>query len=163
MFTRGFTQLTKEYFFFIKDVTPSDVFAGATVGHGGHFANACRALGIETLLCRAHRINSSVMWMLGIAGAASKCQNPAMKEIIQKAAHLVGVFSHSAVNQDALREVQNGMAEDELAEMEELACAAEEMQLAQREIDAAAALVIPSEWNAPKCDIVSLSRRPSAR
>ena len=78
--------------------------------------NACRSLGVPVLLCRAHRINSAVMWMLGIAGSAARCQNRDMRELIQRAAALVGVFSHSAVNNDALREVQRRVQEENIRE-----------------------------------------------
>ncbi|CAN0543987.1 unnamed protein product, partial [Laminaria digitata] len=90
-----------------KDLTPKDVFICATVDQGGNVVNACKALGLDTVKCRGHRVNTATMWALGLAGATSKCKNPDSKKLVGKGAALVGVFSHSAVNNDALRKVQS--------------------------------------------------------
>lgn len=36
----------------------------ATVDQGGNVLNACKSLGLSVHPCRAHRIDSAVMWML---------------------------------------------------------------------------------------------------
>ncbi|CAN0443297.1 unnamed protein product, partial [Laminaria digitata] len=89
----------------------------ATVDQGMNVVNACRNLGIQTILCRGHRLNSSVMWALGINGSAKTCKNESMKPLIAKCAALVGVFSHSAVNNDALRAIQTEAKKKELDDL----------------------------------------------
>ncbi|CAN0293947.1 unnamed protein product [Ectocarpus sp. 4 AP-2014] len=102
------SQLTKEYFsgFMGDSVKPSDVFLAFTVDQGGNVVNACTALGVPVVKCNCHRINSAVVWALGIAGPAATCKNALMGELMKKLAALVGVFSHSAVNNDMLKELQ---------------------------------------------------------
>jgi len=82
-------QLTAEYVG--KDLTSKDVFICATVDQGGNVVNACKALGLDTVKCRGHRVNTATMWALGLAGAASKCKNPDSKKLVGKGAALVGV------------------------------------------------------------------------
>ena len=65
---------------------------------------ACEALGVEVIKCNCRRVNSAVLWSLGISGAAARCKNKAMSELMKKLATCVGVFSHSAVNNDMLKE-----------------------------------------------------------
>ena len=67
--------------------------------------NVCEALGVEVVKCNCHRVNSAVLWSLGISGAAASCKNEAMGELMKLAA-CIGVFSHSAVNNDMLKEFQ---------------------------------------------------------
>lgn len=156
--------MTTEYFgSFIENVKPKDVFVAATVDQEGNVVSACKKLGIETLLCRAHRINSAVMWMLGIAGSANTCQNPEMREIIQKAAALVVLFSHSSVNYDTLRDIQRDMQEKTVTELENLIADAEAMGLAQGEAEAGAALGGFWDCDMVKFDIVNLLRRNDMR
>eukprot|EP00903_Cladosiphon_okamuranus_P011710 g11013.t1 len=100
--------LTLEYF---KDligtsVQPRDVFLGFTVDQGKNIVNACTALGVPVVECNCHRVNSAVLWALGIAGSATTCKNKLMGDLMKKLAALVGVFSHSAVNNDMLKEIQ---------------------------------------------------------
>ena len=73
---------------------------------GGHVVNACEASGVEVIKCNCDRFNSAVLWSLGISGAAARCKNKAMGELMKKLAACVGVFSHSAVNNDMLKELQ---------------------------------------------------------
>ena len=72
---------------------------------GGNVVNACEALGVEIVKCNCHRVNSAVLWSLGISGTATRCKNKAMGELMKKLAACVGVVSHSAVNNDMLKEV----------------------------------------------------------
>ena len=72
---------------------------------GGNVVNACEALGVEVIMCNCHRVNSAVLWSLGISGAAARCENKAMCKLTKKLAACVGVFSHSAVNNDMLKEL----------------------------------------------------------
>ncbi|CAM9158495.1 unnamed protein product, partial [Pylaiella littoralis] len=100
--------LTLEYF---KDligpsVQPHDVFLGFTVDQGKNIVNACTGLGVPVVECNCHRVNSAVLWALGIAGSATTCKNKLMGDLMKKLAALVGVFSHSAVNNDMLKEIQ---------------------------------------------------------
>ena len=73
---------------------------------GGNVVNAYEAVGVEVIKCNCHRVNSAVLWSLGISGAAARCKNKAMSELIKKLVACVGVFSHSAVNNDMLKELQ---------------------------------------------------------
>lgn len=102
------SQLTREYFadFMGESVEPRDVFLAFTVDQGGNVVNACVALGVPVIKCNCHRVNSAVLWALGIAGSPATCKNKAMGELMKKLAALVGVFSHSAVNNDMLKEIQ---------------------------------------------------------
>lgn len=89
-----------------EDVEPKDVFLGFTVDQGGNVFNAINGLEIPVLKCNAHRLNSAVMWALGIAGSSNTCKNRAMEKVMKRLAAVVGVFSHSAVNNDELKKVQ---------------------------------------------------------
>lgn len=99
-------QLTHEYFADLMGefVEPKDVFLAFTVDQGGNVVNACTALGVPVIKCNCHRVNSAVLWALGIAGGGRK--NKEMGDLMKKLAALVGVFSHSAVNNDKLKELQ---------------------------------------------------------
>ncbi|CAM9237073.1 unnamed protein product, partial [Hapterophycus canaliculatus] len=101
-------QLTKDYSTDIvgEDVEPKDVFLAFTVDQGGNVMNAYRALGVEVIKCNCHRVNSAVLWALGTAGSASKCKDIAMGDLMKKLAACVGVWSHSAVNNDKLEDIQ---------------------------------------------------------
>ncbi|CAB1106218.1 unnamed protein product [Ectocarpus sp. CCAP 1310/34] len=83
-------------------VESQDVFLAFTVDQGKNVVNACTALGVPVVECNCHRVNSAVLWALGIAGSVTTCKNKPMKKL----AALVGVFSHSAVNNDMLKELQ---------------------------------------------------------
>lgn len=106
-------QLTTEYFAGLmgESVEPSDVFLAFTVDQGGNVVNACTALGVPVVKCNCHRINSAVVWALGIAGSAATCKNVDMGELMKKQAALVGVYSHSAVNNDMLKAIQRLQAD----------------------------------------------------
>ncbi|CAB1103007.1 unnamed protein product [Ectocarpus sp. CCAP 1310/34] len=99
-------KLTLEYFsgFMGESVQPSDVFLAFTVDQGKNIINACTALGVTVVECNCHRLNTAVVWALGIAGKGRL--NPAMGTLMKKLAAMVGVFSHSAVNNDELKELQ---------------------------------------------------------
>ena len=111
-------QLTREYFadFMGEPVEAQDVFLAFTVDQGGNGVNACKALGVPVIKCNCHRVNSAVLWALGIAGKGRK--NKDMGDLMKKLAALVGVFSHSAVNNDKLKEFQR--LEDDLHQVYEL-------------------------------------------
>ena len=63
-------------------------------------------MGVEVIKCYFHRVNSAVLWSLGISGAVARCKNKAMGELLQKLAARVGSISHSAANNDMLKELQ---------------------------------------------------------
>lgn len=100
------SQLTREYFadFMREHMEPKDVFLAFTVDQGGNVVNACTALGVPVVKWNCHRVNTAVLWASGIAGNGRR--NRAMGEVMKKLAALVGVFSHSVVNNDKLKELQ---------------------------------------------------------
>lgn len=106
-------QLTTEFFgeMMGDSVQPKDVFLAFTVDQGGNVVNACNNLGVEVLKCNAHRLNSVTMWALGINGSVKTCENPSMGKLMKRLAAVVGVFSHSAVNNDELKDIQRLQAE----------------------------------------------------
>ena len=102
-----------------EGVEPSDVFLAFTVEEGGNVVNACRALHVEVIKCDCHRLNSAVLWALGIAGSAAKCKNKEMGGLMKKLVACVGVWIHSAVNNDNLKDIQRQL-EETLHEVYEL-------------------------------------------
>ena len=108
------SQLAQEFFssFMGESVEPKDVFLAFTVDQGGHDVSACAALGVEVIKCNCHRVNSAVLWSLGIAGSATTCKNKPMGALMKKLAACVGVWSHSAVNNDKLKDIQRQLEED---------------------------------------------------
>lgn len=98
-----------------NDCDPSDIYIGATCDQGRNFINACTSMGIPVNVCYAHKLNSVVGWGLGINGSASTGRNPVARQLINKAAAMVGHFSHSTVNNDAFQDLQNQMEELEVA------------------------------------------------
>ena len=83
---------------------PNDVFLAFMVDQGGNVVNACEALGVEVIKYNYHLVNSATLWSLGISGSAATCKNKAMGDLTKKLIACVGVFSHSAVNSDKLKE-----------------------------------------------------------
>lgn len=112
---------------------PREMFVCATVDQGLNVVNACKRLRLDTVLCRGQRLNSAVMWALGVNGSAKTGKNHEMKAIVSKCAALVGVFSHSAVNNDALRDIQTELNADRKKEMEDLCLAADCTEMEQAE------------------------------
>ena len=94
------------------DVKPKDVFVSFIVDQGDNVVNACILLEVEVIKCNAHRLNSATMWALGICGSVKKCGNPEMEKLMKKLAALVGVFSHSAVNNDEFKAIQTESLEE---------------------------------------------------
>lgn len=101
-------QITKEWFSkLVGDrVEPSDVFLAFTVDQGHNVVNAIEALNVPVVVCNAHRLNTVVCWMLGIAGTDKTCKNPVLEKNMKKLAACVGKFSHSAVNNSELKTIQ---------------------------------------------------------
>ena len=91
---------------------PEDVFLAFTVGQEGNAVNACEALGVEVIKCNCHRVNSAVLWSLGITGSATRCKNKEMGELMKKLTECAGIRSHSAVNNDKLKQIQKRIEED---------------------------------------------------
>ena len=79
---------------------------------GGNVVNACKAWGVEVIKCNCHRVNSAVLWSLGVSGAAARCKNKAMGELMKKLAACVGFISHSAVNNDIMLKELQKLEED---------------------------------------------------
>ena len=67
---------------------------------------------MEVMKCNCHRVNSAVLWSLGIAGSATTCTNKPMGALMKKLAACVGVWSHSAVKNDKLKDIQRQLEED---------------------------------------------------
>ena len=104
-----YTLRTTEFFggMMGEDVTPKDVsLTFFTVDQGGNVVNACIMLGVAVINCNAHRLNSVTMWALGIRRSVKTCENPGIEKLMKRLAAVVGVFSHSAVNNDKLKEIQ---------------------------------------------------------
>ena len=101
-------QITQEWFSkLVGDrVEPSDVFLAFTVDQGLNVVNAIEALNVPVVVCNAHRLNTVVCWMLGIAGSDKTCKNPVLEKNMKKLAACVGKFSHSAVNNSDLKTIQ---------------------------------------------------------
>lgn len=102
--------------YFGEGVRPHEVYISATVDPASAIASACSHLGINTILCRGKRLNSAVMRALGIDGNVNACKNVAMKGLVGKCTALLKTFSHSSLNNDALR----NYATDKQKEVEEL-------------------------------------------
>ncbi|CAM9975726.1 unnamed protein product, partial [Ascophyllum nodosum] len=64
------------------------------------------ALGVIVVLCCAHRLNTVVVWMLGIGGTVNTCRDKPMGVLMRKLAACVDKFSHSAVNNSELKALQ---------------------------------------------------------
>ena len=108
------SNLTQEFFagFMGESVEPKDVFLAFTVDQGGTVVNAYAALGVEVSKCTCHHVNSAVLWSLGIAGCATTCKNNPMGALMERLAACVGVWSHSAVHNDKLKDIQRQLEED---------------------------------------------------
>ena len=108
------SQLTQESFagFMGESVEPKSVFLAFAVDQGGNVVNACTALSVEVIKCNCHRVCSAVLWSLGMAGSATTCKNKPMGAFMKKLAACVGVWSHSAVKNDKLKEIQRRIEED---------------------------------------------------
>ena len=94
-----------------ESVEPKDFFLAYTVDQGGNVVNVCAALGVE-IKYNCHRANSAVLWSLGVAGSATTCKNKPMGALMKKLSACVGVWSHSAVNSDKLKDIQRQLEED---------------------------------------------------
>ena len=79
---------------------------------GLNVVNAIEALDAPVVVCNAHRLNTVVCWMLGIAGCSvlpgvrRHARTPSWEKNMKKLAACVGKFSHSAVNNSELKTIQ---------------------------------------------------------
>jgi hypothetical protein len=105
----GWIQETTEDIFG-KGVLPKHVFVGGTVDQGLNMINALELCGLKVQRCMAHRLNTTVTWGLGISGA--KSANPDMKKLIEDGGEVVKVFTCSAPNNDALKQIQRNLLEE---------------------------------------------------
>ncbi|CAM9984076.1 unnamed protein product, partial [Pylaiella littoralis] len=90
---------------------PSNIYISATVDQGGNMINAFRAMGVPTLICSGHRLNSAVQWATGIGGSfksdgSGTCKNRLGHELVRKATAMVGVC-----NNDEFKKVQEELEE----------------------------------------------------
>ena len=106
------SQLTQGFFAGFMGESVEDVFLAFTVDQGGNVANACAALDVEVIKCNCHRVNPAALWSLGIAGSATTCKKKPMGALMKKLAAFVGVWSHSAVNNDKRKDIQSQLEED---------------------------------------------------
>lgn len=88
------------------------------MNQGGNVFKAVDDLRIPVLECFAHRLNTAVVWALGLAGPGSTRKNSAMEKIMTRLTALVDVFSYSAVNNDEPTLMQQ--LEEELSTILEL-------------------------------------------
>lgn len=88
------------------DVQAKDVFIAFTVDQGGNAVNAIKALGVEVVMCCAHRLKTVVSWMLGTFSSAATCKNPDMEKLTKRLAACVGKFSNSAIDNSKLNDIQ---------------------------------------------------------
>ncbi|CAN0242260.1 unnamed protein product, partial [Pylaiella littoralis] len=80
---------------------PSNIYISATVDQGGNMINAFRAMGVPTLICSGHRLNSAVQWATGIGGSfksdgSGTCKNRLGHELVRKATAMVGQTTTSS-------------------------------------------------------------------
>lgn len=78
--------------------------------------NAFKNMGVPVLECTGHRLNSMVSWGVGIsgsiqAGGGGTNKNRRLNALIARATAMVGRFSHSPVNNDALKEIQREVSD----------------------------------------------------
>ena len=87
-------QITQEWFSkLVGDrVEPSDVFLAFTVDQGLNVVSAIEALNVPVVVCNAHRLNTVVCWMLGIAGSDKTCKNPVLEKNMKKVCGKVQSF-----------------------------------------------------------------------
>ena len=106
------SQLTQEFFagFTGESVEPKDVFLAFTVDQGGNVVNACGRWAWRSSSATATA--STPQWSLGVAGSATTCKTKPMGALMKKLAACVGVWSHSAVNNDKLKDIQRQLEED---------------------------------------------------
>lgn len=104
-----FLNLTRVYFLDIMGdfVEPKDIYVAFTVDQVGDIVNVCEALGVEVIRCICYRVNSATVWSLGTSDTAARCNNKAKGELMKKLAACVGVFSHSAADNDKLKDIQS--------------------------------------------------------
>lgn len=64
-------QVTEEFFFELMgdDVEPKDAFIGCRVDQGGTVLNVIKWFEIPVLKCAARRLNTVVVWALGVGGS----------------------------------------------------------------------------------------------
>jgi hypothetical protein len=101
-----------------EDVLPKEVFVGGVVDQGGNVIKALKDLNVPVILCKAHCLNTSVSWGLGLCGSAKTCKNASLREFVGRVAAMVGVFSHSSANNDRQRALQK-LIVDELEDLDD--------------------------------------------
>ena len=95
-----------------NDCDPKDIFIGATCDQGRNFINALESMGIPMNVCLLRTQEQQCGRLgLGINGSANTCKNEDARKLMNKAAAMVGHFSHSTVNNDAFKDVQNDTEE----------------------------------------------------
>ena len=94
----------------------SSIYIAATVHQGNNMINAFRNMGVDTLICSGHRLNSGVQWSTGIAGTfktdgSETCKNRSAHDLVTKSTAMVGHLSHSVCNNDEFKKVQEEFEE----------------------------------------------------
>lgn len=90
----------------VKALSQATCFLAFAVDQGGSVVSACENLGVKVIKCNAHRLSSATIWALGMADGEKTCNNKPVAKLVERLAVCVGVFSHSAANKDALKEIQ---------------------------------------------------------
>lgn len=99
-----------------EECEPSKIYIAATVDQGGNIVNAFKLLGVDVLVCSAHRLNSAVCWATGTNGSftpdgGGTCKNRPCRNLVSKVTAMVGHMSHSPTNNDIFKKVQDGITE----------------------------------------------------
>ena len=73
-------------------------------------------MGVDTLICSGHRLNSGVQWSTGIAGTfktdgSRTCKNRSAHDLVMKSTAMIGHLSHSVCNNDEFKKVQEKLEE----------------------------------------------------
>ena len=94
-------QLTAGFF-----ANPKEASLAVIVDQGGD-VNAFKSLNGEVFKCNARRLSSVTMSASGLNGSINTPENLAIERLTRRLMALVGVFSHSAVNDDNLKNIEN--------------------------------------------------------
>lgn len=111
-------QVTKSVFGDIvreEQCEPRDVYLTATIDQSDTIFNAFKNLGVPTLVCTAHRLNSIATSSMGIVGglecdATGACKNTGMRNLVSRAMTMVDLVGHApTMVKEEYHELRKGM------------------------------------------------------
>lgn len=85
------------------------MFICGTADQGETALNAFKGLDVPGLVCAVDRVNSSIMWALGISAGSAPGSNVAGGEVVSRAASLIRTFSYHAIGIDGTGNAQDAM------------------------------------------------------